>query len=142
MKKLFLILALAAFNASCASIVSDSKYPVTITSDPAGAHIEITDQDGAAIYSGNTPTTVTLPADAGFFDGQTYSIEASLAGHANVITELDSSMDAWYLANITFFGGVLGPLIIDPATGAMWELPKNMLIYLDPLEPSRPTATP
>jgi hypothetical protein len=30
-------------------------------------------------------------------------------------------MDGWYIGNI-LFGGVIGFLIVDPATGAMWKL--------------------
>ncbi|MDB4525936.1 hypothetical protein N9065_03445 [Akkermansiaceae bacterium] len=38
---------------------------------------------------------------------------------------LDASMDPWYAGNI-IFGGILGVLVVDPATGAMWQLPKEV----------------
>lgn len=31
-------------------------------------------------------------------------------------------MDGWYVGNI-IFGGLIGLLLVDPITGAMWKLP-------------------
>ncbi len=40
-------------------------------------------------------------------------------------------MNGWYIANI-IFGGLIGLLIIDPATGAMYTLsPKDVNAVLD-----------
>lgn len=39
-------------------------------------------------------------------------------------------MDGWYIGNI-FFGGLMGLLVIDPITGAMWKLPKIVSVSLD-----------
>jgi hypothetical protein len=34
---------------------------------------------------------------------------------------VDSRINGWYVGNIVF-GGIIGSLIVDPLTGAMWAL--------------------
>jgi len=47
------------------------------------------------------------------------------------------SLNGWYFGNI-IFGGLIGLLIVDPATGAMYRLDVN---YIDePLTPTNTTA--
>jgi hypothetical protein len=107
--------------AACASIVSDSEGPVTISSSPTAANITIVDQSGVEIYQGTTPTTITLDASAGYFDGQEYTITFSKDGYAPTTVKVDSTINGWYVGNIVF-GGFIGWLIVDPLTGAMWAL--------------------
>jgi hypothetical protein len=38
---------------------------------------------------------------------------------------LTADIDGWYFGNL-LFGGLIGILIVDPATGAMWKLPENV----------------
>ena len=38
---------------------------------------------------------------------------------------MDSSLSGWYWGNIVF-GGLIGMLIVDPATGAMYKLPEGV----------------
>ena len=89
----------------------------------------IRNESGAAIYRGKTPTTLTLSASDGFFDAASYQIEAALPGHNPVRTTLNATLDGWYIGNI-IFGGLLGILIIDPATGAMWRLDGRVTLNL------------
>ena len=109
------------FLAACASIVSDSKGPVTISSNPSAAEITIADQSGVEIYRGTTPTTITLDASAGYFDGQEYTITFAKDGYEPTTVNVDSTINGWYIGNIVF-GGFIGWLIVDPLTGAMWAL--------------------
>jgi hypothetical protein len=111
------ILALAA----CASIVSDSEGVVTISSDPSAAEIAIADQSGVQVYRGTTPATITLDASAGYFDGQEYTVTFSKEGYDSTTLKVDSRINGWYVGNIVF-GGLIGWLIVDPLTGAMWAL--------------------
>jgi len=46
-------------------------------------------------------------------------------------TKIEGTMDGWYIGNL-LFGGILGFLVIDPATGAMWKLPNIESVNLDP----------
>ena len=59
--------------AGCASIISKSEYPISISSQPLGADITIKNRSKEIIYSGKTPTTITLKAGAGFFKGEKYT---------------------------------------------------------------------
>ena len=116
----------------CASIVSKSSYPVAIKSHPGQAEITITDETGKAIYSGKTPTTVTLDTKSGYFKGKDYTVTFKKDGFAKHTAEIKRGVDGWYIAGNIFFGGLIGWLIVDPATGAMWTLPKEMETTLSP----------
>lgn len=61
----------------------------------------------------------TLKAGSGFFRGERYVVTATLDGETGTAT-LTPGMDGWYIGNI-LFGGLIGILIVDPATGAMRE---------------------
>jgi hypothetical protein len=117
---LFLITCIMC-SAGCASIVSKSQYPVTIQSNPTGASVTIKNKQGVDVQKATTPTTVTLPAKAGFFTPANYSFQFEKEGYLPASSSLSASMDPWYIGNI-IFGGLIGILIVDPATGAMWKL--------------------
>lgn len=107
----------------CASILGDSQYPVAVSSAPAGASFDIINKNGQVVHSGNTPSTVTLKSGKGYFAGQTYTLRFKKEGYPDKIVQLDSSVSGWYWGNI-LFGGLVGMLIVDPATGAMFKLPE------------------
>ncbi len=116
---------------SCASIVSKSKYPLTVNSNPSGAVLIVTDKKGNEIYNGTTPTTLTLKAGAGFFSMARYQLRIEKEGYQVKNIPVDMTFDGWYIGNI-IFGGLIGLLIIDPATGAMWKLDiSNLDVSLD-----------
>ncbi len=125
MKKLLLATTVASslVISGCASIVSDSSYPVALQSTPAGAAFTVTSKNGTVVHSGTTPATVTLKSGAGFFSAATYKITMKKAGHEPQVITVDATLDGWYIGNI-LLGGLIGMLIVDPATGAMWKLPE------------------
>lgn len=108
----------------CASIVGESRYPVAVSSTPPGASFEVTDKNGVLVHTGNTPSTVTLKSGKGYFSGQTYTLRFKKEGYPDKAIELDSSLSGWYWGNI-LIGGVIGMLIVDPLTGAMYKLPEH-----------------
>lgn len=132
MKKIILamclVVSLFAFT-GCATVVSDSKYPVTISSDPQDAKITITDKSNRVVYVGNTPANVTLESGAGFFSKASYTIKFEKEGYEPSIYTLTGTLDGWYWGNL-LIGGVLGMVIIDPMTGAMWKLDPSVAIDL------------
>lgn len=129
--KVISVLILTIAMCSCSSIVSKSEYAVSINSAPDTATFKITNRSGVAIQSGVTPSTITLKASSGYFKGETYTIELLKEGFQPKTYTLSSSLDGWYLGNI-LFGGLIGMLIVDPATGAMYKLPPEVRISLDP----------
>ena len=68
---------------------------------------------------------VTLPASGGFFSPAKYQVEFTKKGAPMQTVPLTADIDGWYFGNI-LFGGLIGMLIVDPATGAMWKLPENV----------------
>ena len=120
----FLSLLLAAavlLTSGCASIVSKSSYPVTIYSTPPNARISITDKRGKEVYQGAAPATVNLKASSGFFSKAFYQVTFELPGYDRRLVPINYKLDGWYFGNI-LFGGLIGMLIVDPATGAMFKL--------------------
>jgi hypothetical protein len=109
----------------CASILSKSRYQVAVESSPSSANFVVKDPQGKVVAQGITPTTVTLPAKRSFFRRGQYRVEFDKAGYDSESVSLEGSLDAWYFGNV-LLGGALGMLIVDPITGAMWELPDHV----------------
>jgi hypothetical protein len=126
LKMTAIIMASVFLFSSCASIVSKSTYPLSINSSPSNAKVSITDKKGKEIYLGNTPATVKLKAGTGFFSKAEYQVKFSSPGYDDKIVPITFMLDGWYFGNL-FLGGVLGMLIIDPATGAMWKIETEFL---------------
>ncbi len=116
----------------CASIVNHSPNPVTITSFPDQADFVVINQQGKTIHSGITPETITLKPDAGYFKGEKYSLKFQKDGFGLQSTPLNANLNGWYWGNLIFGGVVLGMLIVDPLTGAMWSLPESKSVALVP----------
>ena len=118
----YIIVLLYAFSSlGCATIVSKSDYPVNITSSPKNTNFLITNKNGNEIYSGVTPTIVHLKSGDGYFKKAQYTVSFNTPNYTPYETNLDATFDSWYVGNI-IFGGLLGMLIVDPLTGAMFKL--------------------
>ena len=130
MKKLILMLFICTLFSGCASIVSDSHYDLAINSDPMGASFVVFNKAGKEVIAGSTPATVELPASAGYFKNETYTIRLNKPGYDERTYYLSSSLDGWYWGNL-LLGGIVGMLVVDPATGAMYKLPESVDITLE-----------
>ena len=104
LKKLAITAALSAsvFVTGCASIVSDSQYPVVMKSEPSGAEYQIRNRSGSLVHQGTTPSTVTLKSGAGYFKGERYKLQFSKEGYEQQDQSLESSMDGWYWGNLYY----------------------------------------
>ena len=120
-KVTMLAIALPILFSSCATIFGKSSYPVSINSNPTGATVSITDKKGKEVYKGVSPATVTLKSGAGYFGKAEYQVKISSTGYAEQIIPVNYKLNGWYFGNL-LIGGVIGMLIVDPATGAMWKL--------------------
>ncbi len=116
----FLFVIAAVALAGCASIVSKSEYPVAITSNPIGADFVVKRANGIPVASGVTPATIVLSSSEGYFKPAKYTVEFRRKGIAQMVP-LTAKIDGWYFGNI-LFGGLIGLLIVDPATGSMWTI--------------------
>lgn len=126
MKKSFLFATAALliggllFN-SCATIFTRSSYPIVFNSNPQGAQLTIKNREGITIYSGETPANVKLKAAAGYMSREEYQVELKKEGYEPKVWTISANLDGWYVANI-FLGGLIGLLIVDPASGAMYKI--------------------
>ncbi len=126
-----LLVLLLVVVLGCASIVSKTQRQITINSSPEQADISITDEKGMKLHEGKTPTTITLKTGGGYFKGKEYTVHMSKEGFDEQTVVIKKQLNAWYLGNI-IFGGLIGLLIVDPATGAMWTLnPQDINISLN-----------
>jgi hypothetical protein len=121
LKLIGLLLTAAILFTGCATIVSKSAYPVHIRATPTGASISITDKKGKEVYKGKSPATVALKSGAGYFSKAEYQVRLSSRGYGEKIVPIYFKLNGWYFGNL-LFGGLIGFLIVDPATGAMWKI--------------------
>ena len=125
MKKLVILSVLISIS-GCASIVSDSRYPVQVNSAPVGVSFEVKNEDNRVVASGVTPTNIMLKSGAGYFNGEEYTFTFTSDCNSTRQQILDSELDGWYFGNI-LFGGLIGLFVVDPLTGAMFKLPETLL---------------
>lgn len=126
-----LLLVAMVLSQGCASIISKSKYNVRIASTPSGVPFVVYNKKGEQVYSGTTPTTTpALKAGAGYFSGESYTLEFRRDGYPVQKAEIERGVDGWYIAGNFVFGGLIGWLVVDPLTGAMWTL-KDLHVDLD-----------
>ena len=117
---IFIVVLIAIFGMSCATIISGTSQDIYINSNPEGATI----YDGG-LKVGKTPATITVKK-SGFNDKE---ISLSLEGHERRTFILKKSFDAVAILNLA---GILG-WAIDFATGAVMKYDKtNYDLDLDP----------
>lgn len=63
---------------------------VNIKSTPAQATVVITDEIGAKVFEGTTPTIVPLEKKKGYFSGKTYTLTISKEGYADKVITIDT----------------------------------------------------
>ena len=123
----FSTLALSA----CATVFNGETQPARLTSEPDGATVSVTNRKGEVVQSATTPTTLTLERGAGYFRPQAYKISFSKPGYAPREVQLNSSISRWYAGNV-IFGGLVGVLVVDPISGAMYTFPKSVTETMAP----------
>lgn len=141
------VLLLTAFlSTGCASIVHGGDRKVKIFSTPPGATFVVTNHDTKEVVAtGTTPFTIRLRPGDDYFHGQNYVLTLTppdvatlnaTAMNSNMTTgtatatsqpngpvtfDINPKLSPWYVGNVVF-GGLIGLLIVDPLTGAMWDL--------------------
>lgn len=115
------------FCTGCATIMSHGPQTMTIISEPDGADLEISDRRaGSTIVKSKTPHTATLERGDGFFLKKYYDIKLTKAGYMQEKKTITPGLSGWYFANLIFGGGI-GAILVDPATGCMWTYYDNQV---------------
>ena len=131
MKKFFMIglvvLVVLSF-VTCATIITGSDQKISITSQPSGANVKIFDANNLPVWDSTTPSVVTLKKGHGFFEAASYRVEITKEGYEKQQVFISGEINVgWYLVGNIFIGGLIGWLIVDPLTGAMWTLSPDMV---------------
>ena len=118
----------------CASIICGSEKTINVTSSPIEAQFAISNAKGNVVAKGLTPTNVTLKRGSGWFKAGDYTIKLSKVGYKDTVVPIAQGIEGgWYgLGNIVF-GGLIGWVIVDPLTGAMYNI-KDVNVSLLPVE--------
>lgn len=125
MKKILnlaILLALGVLVSACSTVINGSKQEMTIDSKPSAANISIKDNKGQSVGTYTTPATVTLERSDGFFKGKTYTVEVKKPGYKTTTFEISPRLSGWYIGGNFILGGLVGWLVVDPLTGAMYIL--------------------
>jgi hypothetical protein len=114
------VLACAALT-GCATIVHNGPRQISVVSTPPGAKVSIYDRSNSLVQVSTTPFLATLPTKFAYFKGQDYRLVFELPAYATAEVHLQTTVSRWYYGNL-LFGGLLGLVIVDPSTGAMFNL--------------------
>ena len=116
----------------CASILDGGNKSVHLNSNPAGAKVTISNDDGKVVFVQTTPAIVNLARSSAYFRGEDYRLIFEAPGYSPYETRITSQIDGWYFGNV-LFGGLIGMLIVDPLTGDMYTLsPREINCSLTP----------
>lgn len=134
MKKFVKLLALFAVLVTltgCASIVGGAgPQVIPVYSNPQDAKLEVTDlKTGMQILNTQTPYTMMLNRSSGYFSRSQYKIKISKDGYLPLEQVITPRVSGWYIGGNIVFGGLLGWLIVDPGTGAMYTFDEKFLTY-------------
>ena len=127
MKNISFLLFLSILT-SCATIVSKSRYPLSLSSKPSGAEVTVVNmRNDVTIFSGETPTYVSLKSGHKYFKRARYMAKFEKEGYKPINFLIEFRVDGWYAGN-ALFGGLIGLLIVDPATCAMYKPSKEFVV--------------
>ncbi len=120
---LFLVFLMILALSNCASIMRDGIQKISIESSSDSANVTIFDTEGTEVFTSETPAVVELKSGNGYFQKASYQVVVEKAGYEKFEFQIEGSFDVgWYSLGNIFFGGLIGWLIVDPISGAMWVL--------------------
>jgi hypothetical protein len=142
------IAVLALAGSGCASIIKGGgSQSINIRSTPAEADVKVIDvATGNTVSTGKTPLVIPLKKSRGYFAKGQYKVVVEKPGFEAREVQVVGRPSGWYIGGNLVLGGLIGWLIVDPATGAMWTLdPEELSLELTPVaasaSPDAPAAT-
>lgn len=107
----------------CATIVGQPDQNISVRSTPSNAEVTITDETGSRVFTGTTPTNVTLQkSDGSYWGGKEYKVIVDKEGYSEQRISITANPNGWYIAGNFVFGGLIGWFIVDPLNGDMYTL--------------------
>lgn len=121
--KAALAAAIAISLSGCATIMGSPTQTLPISSTPSDAKVVIADEAGVEVFSGSTPTSVTLNKSTGrYWGGKSFKVTITKPGFKTQVIPVTSSPNGWYIAGNFVFGGLIGWFAVDPLSGNMYTL--------------------
>ena len=121
----FCILSVSILS-GCATLFAPSKWPLKIDTKPEGAWVKVINRNGDVKFEGTTPATVFLPAGRFYFKKETYTVKLFMTGAEDKSIPVGSVTNTYYWLNF-LWGGLIGFVLIDPASGAMYQLDRESI---------------
>jgi len=129
---------LATGLTGCATIINGKNETISVTTTPPGAEVHIKSADGSFSTTAISPATIVVPRGSGYFHGNDYIVNVAKDGYAAQTDQFTHHVSGWYAGGNLLFGGLIGYLFVDPATGSMWKLDKESVNFQ--LQPSNGVA--
>jgi len=147
-----------SLSTGCASLQSGRTMTLKISNEPENIKFVIKNKKGNIVYDGTTPASVKLKKGAGYFKAEQYSVEFKRHCYPTQIIKTTASINPKYWENHGFFlvnlglfvlcpycinvflpisalTMMIGYLVVDPLTGAMWQLSMPEQVEFDPQKP-------
>ncbi len=120
------VVPLCLLLASCASIMKGGREELRVETGEQKATVTVFDENNAVMYSGEAPATIPLNTGDGYFGSKDYTVKITPEGQREQVVAVPTSLSWWYLLGNVFNAG-LGYFLVDPTTGAMWTLERNLI---------------
>lgn len=121
-----LILSMMVYFNGCATIIKGGSQTIPLTSSPDGAEVTVYNSSNTVLYKGTTPTQITIEKGKGYFKKEMLRIVVEKQGYQTRDISLTPSASGWYIGGNLLIGGLIGWLIVDPLTGAMWHFDEQI----------------
>lgn len=122
MKKVICLALIGSILTGCGSIINGTSQSMSVVASPSNAIIRLYNENGSLINESRGSMFYNLDRSSGYLSGASYNLEITRAGYHTKIIPIVSKPSGWYMAGNIVIGGLIGWLIVDPATGGMWAL--------------------
>ena len=118
----------------CATIVSKTEYPVTISTNAPNAQVTVRNSStGMVLVNSKAPVTVTLKTSKGFFEPATYQCDVYDEKKKKQTRVIETQFNKWFLGNFVI-GGIIG-MGVDGLSGACYKFDDALYIHYSEYDP-------
>ena len=117
------------------SIADKFQHPMNLSTAPQDTKIIIENHKGENVYRGLSPVIISIKSSNGIIEPAEYRIYVDTEGCKKHIINIRCNNDEWYIGNIAF-GKLINWIVVEPCTGNMWMLTKNINDYLSIKQPT------